>query len=180
MSEVTCRPLADNEDVIVAHLVKTVLTLWEDKAVSLAVHGLRTQSAGNQEDVAVSELGNALGHLKQSDLDSCVLLRSDAFATATIVVGTGLSLGLRKDSVALSELNFVVGLEVVELPADKHVIVRVLVRRGEAASPVCVDAELVQVLFAKGREEVEPVVGIAEFRDIFFRDSELLQDFVLS
>lgn len=47
VSKVACCPLADNKDVVVAHLIKTILTFGEDKAVCLAIHGLRTQSGSH-------------------------------------------------------------------------------------------------------------------------------------
>jgi len=96
------------------------------------------------------------------------------------VIGTRLSFGLRKDSVALAVLNLVFGLKVVELPADEHVVVGVLVCRNKIASPVDVDAELKQVLLSKRWEKIQPVIGMLELWDVFFRDTQLLQDFILS
>ena len=52
MSKVTRRSLADDEKVIVFHLIHSVLTLWQDKAVCLAVHGLRAQR-GRGQTVAI-------------------------------------------------------------------------------------------------------------------------------
>lgn len=96
------------------------------------------------------------------------------------MISTRLSLCLRKDCVALAELNLVFGLEVVELPADEHVVVGVLVCRNKIASPVDVDAKLKQILLSKRWEKIQPVIGMLELRDIFFRDTQLLQDFILS
>ena len=87
------------------------------------------------------------------------------------MISTRLSLGLRKDSVALAELDLVFGLEVVELPADEHVVVGVLVCRNKIASPVNVDAKLKQILLSKRWEKIQPVIGMLELRDIFFRDT---------
>lgn len=69
------------------------------------------------------------------------------------MIGTRLSFGLRKDGVALAVLDLIFGFEVVELPANEHVVVGVFVCCYKIASPVNVDAELKQVLFSKRREK---------------------------
>ena len=68
----------------------------------------------------------------------------------------------------------------MELPPDEFVVVRVLVRRDEAAPPICMDAKSFKVGLAQRREEIQPVVWISEFWDFGLRDIQLRQDFVLS
>ena len=73
----------------------------------------------------------------------------------------------------------VVILEVVELPPDELVVVRVLVRRDEAASPIGVDSKSLKVGHSEGREEIEPVVWILELWDFRLGDIQFHQHFVL-
>ena len=179
MGKVPSSTLSDDEEIIVLHLIDAVLTLRQDKAVGLTVHGLRTESTSDQEDVTIAELLQASREVEHADLDTSVLLGSNTFTSATVMIGTWLTLGLGEDSVALAELDLVVVLQVVELPTNELVIVRVLGGGDEVPSPVSVQTQTQQVGLTERWEEVKPVVGVSEARNLIFRDSDLHQDFVL-
>ena len=179
MGKVPSSTLSDDEKIIVLHLIDAVLALRQDKAVGLTVHGLRTESTSDQEDVTIAELLQASREVEHADLDASVLLGSNTFTSATVMIGTWLTLRLGEDSVALAELDLVVVLQVVELPANELIIVRVLGSGDEVPSPVSVQAQTQQVGLTERWEEVKPVVGVGEARNLIFRDSELHQDFVL-
>ena len=74
------------------------------------------------------------------------------------------------DGVSFSELDLAPLVEVVELPADKGVIVRIALSRDEGASPVGVDTEPGEHSLAEGREVVEPVVRVLEEGDLLLWD----------
>ena len=179
MSKMSCCTMANHEQIVILHLVDTVVTLWQNKAVGLTIHSLGTQSTSNKEDIATVELLHALRKLQHTNLNAGVLLRCDTFATATVVISTGLSFRFRKDRVALAKLDLVIGLKMAELPADKLVVVWVDRRGDETASPIRVDAELLQICLTKGWEELEPVVWIGELWNLGLRNFELHQYFVL-
>ena len=73
------------------------------------------------------------------------------------MICTGLSLGLGENCVAFAKFNLVVRLEVMELPSDEFVVIRVLVRRDKTASPIGVNAKSFKVFHAQRREEFQPV-----------------------
>ena len=179
MGKVACSSLTNHKQIVILHLEDAVVALRQDKAVSLTIHGLGTQRASNKEHVAAIELLHAFWQLEHTNLDAGVLLGRDTLTTATIVISARLALGLGEDRVAFAKLDLVVILEVVELPPDELVVVRVLVRRDEAASPIGVDSKLLKVRHAEGWEEVEPVVWILELGDFRLGDIQFHQHFVL-
>jgi len=89
-------------------------------------------------------------------------LRSNTFATASIVISTGLSFRLRKDRVAFAKLNLVLGFKMVVLPPNESIEVWILRCRNKAASPIRAKTEIDQVFLAQRWEEVKPVVRIRE------------------
>ena len=179
MSKVTRRSLADDEKVIVFHLIHSVLTLWEDKAVCLTVHGLRAQSSGNEEDITIAELCKAVRELEQSDFDTGVLLRSNTLTTASVMISTRLPFVFRENRVSLAEFDLIFVLKVMELPPDELIVVGILRRGNEVTSPVSVYAKTLKILFAEWWEEIEPVVWISKLRNFRLGDAHLHQDFIL-
>ena len=174
--------LAHDVVLVVGHLEHSVLTLWKDEAVGLAVHCLGPQSRSNHvQGLALEFLVEAGWHVEQLQLDASVLLGADAlvFLSCTVVVSHWLAVLYAVDGVSFSELDLAPLVEVVELPADKGVIVRIALGRDEGASPVGVDAELGEHSLAEGWEVVEPVVGVLEEGDLLLWDVRLLQDFEL-
>jgi hypothetical protein len=162
MSKVTCGTMTDNKKIVILHLINAVVTIWQDEAVSLTVHGLRTQSTSDEEHISVTKLLHAFRQLEHSNLDSCILLRSNTFATASIVISTGLSFRLRKDRVAFAKLNLILGFKMVVLPPNESIEVWILRCRNKAASPIRAKTEIDQVFFSQRWEEVKPVVRIRE------------------
>ena len=79
MSKMSGGSLTDNENVVIFHLKGSIIALGKDKAISLSIHGLGSQSTGNEEYVTFGELGEALGELKEANLDASVFLGTDAF-----------------------------------------------------------------------------------------------------
>ena len=179
MSKVPGCSLSDNEKIVILHLVNTILALRQHEAVGLTVHGLRTQGTGDKEDVSLAELLQAVGELQHADLDASVLLDANTLTSSTIVISARLALSLGEDCVALAELDLVVGLEVVELPADELVVVGVLGGSDEVSPPVRVQTQAQEVLLALRREEIKPVGGIDELGNLSLIDAVLQQDFVL-
>jgi hypothetical protein len=106
-------------------------------------------------------------------------LRHDTFTLGAVMVSARLSIQLREDRVSLSVNNFIVCLQVVELPFDERVIVGVLVRGDEGAAPINSQPEVLHVLAALWGEHVKPVVGILESGDRLIRETDLLQDLKL-
>jgi hypothetical protein len=156
------------------------LTFRQDEAVSLTVHSLGPQSSGDQENLLIFPFSKLLRDINESNLNASVFLGGNTFTLGTIVICTGLPIKSGEDSEAFAVGNFVVGLQVSELPADERVIVGVLLRGEEGASPVSVDTELLHILAALIGEDFEPVPRVLELRNINFREVKLLQDFILS
>ena len=179
MSKVPSSALCNDEQIVVLHLVDAIVASGKDEAVGLAVHSLGAERACHKEDIALSELLELGGEVEQTDLDASVLLGSNTLASGAIVISAGLVLRLGVDRVAFAELDLVVVLEMVELPADEPVVVGVLRGSDEVSPPISVEAHFEQVLLAKGREEIEPVVGVGELRDRFLADTKLHEDLVL-
>jgi hypothetical protein len=96
------------------------------------------------------------------------------------MISAGLAVECRENGEALSILDFVVRLHVIELPAHKRVKKGVSGSGDEAAAPVSGYAKCFQILLALGWEEVEPLVGVLEVRDLTVCHANLFQDFVLS
>ena len=95
------------------------------------------------------------------------------------MIGTSLPVKLRVDCVPLSEFNFSVSFEVVELPSDEGVIVGVLLRGDERSSPIGVNSEFLELFFADWGEEFEPVIWVLEGGNIILGQIESFQDFKL-
>ena len=95
------------------------------------------------------------------------------------MISTWLSIELTENSVPLSRLDLSILLKVVELPPNEGVVVWVSLGGEEGPSPVSVDTESQKGLKALWWEEVQPVVRVNEFGDLFLRDVELLKDLVL-
>jgi hypothetical protein len=111
--------VAHDEEFVVLHFVEAILALREDEAVSLTVHGLGAESGSDKVNLLLSVSSKRLGEVKQLNLNAHVLLGSDAFSLCAVVVSAGLVVELGEDGVAFAVLDFVVGLEVGELPAHK-------------------------------------------------------------
>jgi len=70
------------------------------------------------------------------------------------MVSAWLHIELREDSKSFGVSDLVVGLQMVELPADKGIVVGVCFRRNEGAPPVSVHAKSFEVVTAEWREKV--------------------------
>jgi hypothetical protein len=169
-----------HEELVILHFVETILALGKDKAVGLSVHGLGAESCGNKVDFLAGPGSKGLWEVNELDFDANVFLRGNAFTLCAIMISAGLIVELREDSVALSILDFVVFLQVGELPAHKRVEVGVSVCGEETAAPVSSKTKVFKVLLAMGREEVEPVVRVLEAGDVLVAHANLLKNFILS
>lgn len=96
------------------------------------------------------------------------------------MVGTGLVVELREDSVALAVLNLAFLFQSSELPTNEWVEVRVSLRGDKTAAPVSEKAEILQILLTLWGEELNPVLRILEFGNFLLGESKLSQDLVLS
>mmetsp|Transcript_18069 Transcript_18069/g.38960 ORF Transcript_18069/g.38960 Transcript_18069/m.38960 type:complete len:1101 (-) Transcript_18069:274-3576(-) len=144
-------------------LVRAVGALGQDPGVGLAAHGLRTQRAREREDLLACQRREHLWQrLEHAHLDGGVLLRIDALALVAVVVHARLLVSLGKDGRALAKSDEVALAELLELPADELVVVRVEVRRDEGTAPVDAQTEALKVLHSLGREVGQPVRWINE------------------
>jgi len=66
------------------------------------------------------------------------------------------------------------------LPSDELIVIWVFGCSDETTSPIGVNTKGLQILLSKGREEVKPMVGVRESRDVCLRDLELQKDLILS
>lgn len=84
--------------------------------------------------------------LEDLDLETGVLLWVERLAGLTVVVHTGLTILRTVDGVPFTKLDLAESLELVDLPADERVVVRICIGCDERATPVnseaCVRAVL--------------------------------------
>ena len=168
--------------VVVSHLEHSVFTLGKNEAVGLAIHRLRPQSGSNKEQIFVLELlVEASWEVEQLQLDASVLLWANTFVflPRAVVVSHWLAILHAVDGVSFPELDLLSFVEMMELPADEGVIVRIALSRDEGASPVCMQAEPGEHSLAERWEVVEPVVWVLEEGDLFVWDAGLPQDLEL-
>mmetsp|Transcript_6261 Transcript_6261/g.10189 ORF Transcript_6261/g.10189 Transcript_6261/m.10189 type:complete len:687 (-) Transcript_6261:112-2172(-) len=178
--EVTGRSLTAHEVLAAGHLVHSVLALGQHIAVSLSVHGLRSQSSGHEEHVLSSQLGDHLGQLEELNLDTNVLLGANALTLCAVVISARLLVELGIDSVLLAVVDVSLALEQLELPADEAVEVGVLAGGDHGSTPVSRHADQLKILLALRREELQPLLGVLELRDFSLRDADLHEDLILS
>jgi len=71
-------------------LIKSILTLRENKAVSLSIHGFRSQSGSNQKDIFGGKLLQRFWEVEQLEFDTNVLLGSNTFTLRSIMISARL------------------------------------------------------------------------------------------
>lgn len=71
---------------------------------------------------------------------------------------------------SFSENDFIFWVQVVELPFDEVVVVRVFVCGDKRSSEIYTGSKFGQILNGEGREVGSPVVRVGEFGDFFGRD----------
>ena len=123
--------LTNNKKFTFGHLIDAIISIWLNETVGLTVHGLRTQCSREQEHLLVGKSLKAIREIQKLNLNASVLLRAYTFSFGPIVVSARLSVELAKNGVALAELNLAIFLQMMELPADKRVVVRVAGGRNE-------------------------------------------------
>mmetsp|Transcript_25235 Transcript_25235/g.80189 ORF Transcript_25235/g.80189 Transcript_25235/m.80189 type:complete len:533 (-) Transcript_25235:661-2259(-) len=179
VAHVQGRPLRADEDLAPAHPEEAVLALGKHKAVGLPVHSLRPQCGGHQEDLRLPQsLGPLSGDLEDLQLDERVLHRLHALAFGPVVVGTRLVCGNGEDALAFPIVQ-VLFPQLLELPADEGVIVRVHVRGDEGAPPVHGYAKPFQVLHRQRWKVLQPVLRFRELWDLLLVDAKGNHDVVL-
>src|SRR6202043_3928454 len=111
---------------------KTIFDFSTNKAVGLAIHGLRTKSGGNKVNVLSSKLRNVterllsrLGPFSYLELNGSVFLRTKSLTRCTIVIHAWLLIKRRVNGITFAEANLVQMLQNVHLPSDKGVVVGV-------------------------------------------------------
>ena len=173
--------LTANVVFIILHLKHAIFSFWQNITIGLAVHSFRSKSGSNQIYVFTFKLlFHASGEFQALNLDQGVLLRTNSFTLGSIVISTWLIIDLWEDSGSISELNFILWLQSVELPPDEGIVVWVHLSSDERTTPVCVETEIFQVLLTVRWEELKPINWILELRDLFFRNFQSLKNFVLS
>jgi hypothetical protein len=156
--------------LVVGPGVDTVFDRGADEAVSLAVsnssvlyqqillgmrvykhvHRLRPQRSSDEERLTVTQLTLqlGLGGVRPGNglhLETGVLLGTDALTLGTVVVHAGLAVFGAVDCVALAKLDLAETVELVDLPADERIVVRVRGCREERAAPVDTRTERVVI-----------------------------------
>ena len=181
VSKVSCSSLSNDEKLIIFHLKDAIVALRQHKTVCLSVHCFRAERTSHKEHVAIAKFLQTFWELEHLDLDASVLLWANAFVflPRTVVVSHWLAILHAVDGVSFPELDLLSFVEMVELPADEGVIVRIALSRDEGASPVCMQAEPGEHSLAERWEVVEPVVWVLEEGDLFVWDAGLPQDLEL-
>ena len=113
--------------VVTLHFVQSIVTFWQHKAVCLTIHCFRAESSSNQEHVFVFLLTYTFWVVKKLQLYASVLLRADTLIllSCSVVVSDWLAILYTIDSISFAKLDFAFLFEVMELPADEGIIIRV-------------------------------------------------------
>jgi hypothetical protein len=90
------------------------------------------------------------------------------------MVSARLSIGFREYGMSLAEFDVSLSSKFIELPLNEGTVERVCVSGNERSPPVSIDAELLEISLALRREELRPVVGILELRDLFIWNAKRL------
>eukprot|EP00968_Pinguiococcus_pyrenoidosus_P009218 scaffold726_cov262-Pinguiococcus_pyrenoidosus.AAC.1 len=169
--------LAHDEHVAALDLVRPVLSVRQHEAVRLAVHRLRTQGGGGQEDVLAAQtrqLGVAReGVLRYAQLDDGVLLRGRALSARAVMVRADLPVQDAEDAGPAPILDAAAGAQLGELPADERVVVGVDAGGDEAAAPVTRDAKGLEIHHPIRREVLQPLQRVHELGNLRFRHHAL-------
>ena len=96
------------------------------------------------------------------------------------MISAWLSIKLRIDGVAFTELNFISLSQRVELPTNEAIVEGVYLSGNEGSAPVNIHAEILQILHALRGEELEPVLRVLELRNLRLINSELYENLKLS
>ena len=107
--------------------MQSIVTFWQHKAVCLAIHCFRAESSSNQEHVFVFLLTYTFWVVKKLQLYASVLLRANTLIllSCSVVVSDWLAILYTIDSISFAKLDFAFLFEVMELPADEGIIIRV-------------------------------------------------------
>jgi hypothetical protein len=170
-----------NEKLVIFHLKDTIFTLSQNVAIGLTIHSFWPKCGSNEVNFFTSKLFlEWLRKFEALNFNQSILLRTDTFTLASVVVSAWLSIEGWEDGVAFAKLDFLCGSQGVELPSDEGVIEGVHLCGDEGAAPVHKHTEFLQILLSLGWEELEPVFGVLELRDLLISDADLLQNFELS
>jgi hypothetical protein len=146
-SHVSGGSLGDEEKLVVRGLEETVLESRSDETVGLTVpvrqrrrpflleqdlHGLRSKGGGDHPDLLSANglldlARDARSPASHLHLDRSVFLRVNGLSACSVVVHTRLTVLGRVDGVSLSELDLALLVQLVHLPSDERVVVRVRV-----------------------------------------------------
>ncbi|KAI6762839.1 hypothetical protein HG530_008819 [Fusarium avenaceum] len=185
VGHVACSSLSHDIVVGLINLEDTISDLGANKAASLAVHSLGAQGSSDVEDLSVlwqltlQGLGGLGSPLKNLDLQSRVLLRTNTLTFGSVVVHTGLSILDRVDSVSLSELDLVQLLETVHLPSNESIVIRVCISCHKRSAPVNTATKVGEIFPAEGRKVLQPVLRIGKLVNLIGRDTNGLHNLKL-
>jgi len=107
-------------------------------------------------DLVTLELLHAGGELHNLHLDEGVLLGADSLASRTVVIGTDLVVAWGEDRVSLAKRDLLLLAELLKLPADERVVVRVDAGGDEGASPIDLDTHGYEVILGDGGKVLQP------------------------
>jgi hypothetical protein len=94
------------------------------------------------------------GHINELNFYADILLNANTLSLCAVMVSAGLHVELGENSKSFSIFDLIVCLQMVELPADKGIVVGVRFCRDERAPPVSVHAHGFEVVTAKWGEKV--------------------------
>lgn len=90
ISHIECSSLSADEKFVIPHLVDSIFTFWEDKAISLSIHGFWSQGGANHVNVFIGELGINFFWMENLLFDQGVFLWVNTFPALSIVISAHL------------------------------------------------------------------------------------------
>jgi len=114
------------------------------------------------------------------NFDKSVLLRTNSFTLGSIVISAWLSIKLRVDGVALTELHLISLSKSVELPTNEAIVEGVNLCGNKRSAPINIHAKVLKILHSLRWEKLEPVFRVLEFRNLRLSNSELYENLELS
>ena len=179
-SHVPGRSKRANEILIILHSEDTILAIRKDEDISLAGHGLRSQSGSDQENFFTGKLfSHTYGELEALDLYQRVFLRIDTLSLGPVMISAWLAISFGENSMSLAEFEVPTILQLVELPFNEGAVERICISGYKRTSPVCEDTKFLQIQLALRGEKFRPIVCILEFWDFGIGYLKGLKDFEL-
>jgi hypothetical protein len=115
----------------------------------LTEHSFGSKGGSNKENFFVPKVFlEGQRHINKLNFYANILLNANTFSLCAVMVSAWLHVELREDSKSFGVSDLVVCLQMVELPADKGIVVGVRFRRNKGAPPVSVHAKSFEVVTA--------------------------------